>query len=182
MRWVRVVLPLLVVLSLVLTACGTPSPTINLQVRSDAFDNGGFIPTRYTCDGEDISPPLTWSAGPPETQTYLLLVRDPDAPGGTFIHWVLYNIPRERTTLPEAVPPLPQVEGIGMQGTNDFGPDVIGYRGPCPPPGKAHRYYFTVYALNATLSLAPGASARAVRKAMKGHVLTEGTWMGKYKR
>ncbi len=171
-------------LFMLITACAkpTPTPAPTFSFRSTAFDYGQPIPARYTCDGDDLSPPLTWSSPPANVQTYTLLVKDPDAPMGTFVHWVLYDISAERSHLPEGIPPLPTVKDVGVQGVNDFGPNVIGYRGPCPPPGKPHRYFFTLYALNARLNLPPGVRAKEVEQAMKGHILAQGEWMGTYKR
>ncbi len=160
----------------------TPSPAATMTLTSDAFQHGAFIPARYTCDGEDVSPPLSWSRVPEGTRSFVLIVDDPDAPAGTFVHWVLYNIPAERRALPEGVPPALEVPGIGRQGTNDFRDRRIGYRGPCPPPGKPHRYFFKLYALDAELDVVPGASAASVARAMEGHVLGQGVLMGRYGR
>ncbi len=151
-------------------------------LRSPAFENGGRIPRRYTCDGEDVSPPLEWSGAPRGTRGYALVMYDPDAPRGTFIHWVLYNIPASTTRLPEAVPPSPVVEGIGVQGVNDFG--RTGYGGPCPPPGHGvHRYFFALHALDTDdIGLGPGASAEEVVERIRGHVLGYAVLMGTYSR
>lgn len=151
-------------------------------LRSPAFGGGEPIPSRYTCDGGDESPPLRWEGAPEGVKSYALIMYDPDAPLGTFIHWVLYDIPASRTGLPEGVPAKERVEGVGVHGVNDFG--NIGYGGPCPPRGHgAHRYYFALHALNVeSLGLPPGASADRVLDAIKGKVLGYAVLMGRYKR
>ena len=154
----------------------------NISISTDAFQSGGTIPSRYTCDGEDVSPALTWSGVPEGTKSIALIMDDPDAPGRTFVHWVLYNIPANTRKLPEAVPKAQTLNDGSRHGRNDFMKDRIGYRGPCPPPGKPHRYYFRIYALDTELDLPPGASRAEVEKAMKGHVLGSGELMGKYGR
>ncbi len=150
-----------------------------LTVTSPAFESGALIPTRFSCSGADLSPELSWTAGPSGTKTYALIMDDPDAPGGTFVHWVLYNFkghdPSGRVTLPEAA------SGLAAQGQNSFGKS--GYGGPCPPPGKAHHYRFHVYALSRELDgLSSAATADQLRAAFKGSVLGEGTLMGTFKR
>ena len=152
-------------------------------LESPAFRHGERVPVRHTCEGEDVSPKLTWSGAPEGTKSYALIMYDPDAPVGTFIHWVLYDIPANRTELPEAVPRGQQiVEGIGVQGRNDFG--YIGYGGPCPPRGHGtHRYFFALHALSVeSLGLRPGASADEVLAAIKGRVLGYAVLMGTYSR
>jgi hypothetical protein len=160
---------------------------MTLAVSSSAFPHGATIPAVHTCDGRDVSPPLTWSGAPapPAIKTFALICDDPDAPGKTFVHWVLYNLPADASGLPEGVPPvaaLPDEDGRGgaLQGTNDFG--QAGYGGPCPPPGKPHRYFFKLYALDAALDLEPGASKRDLERAMKGHVAAEAQLIGTYGR
>jgi len=150
-----------------------------MNLKSRAFDNGGMIPARYTCDGADVSPSLEWSPGPEGTKSYALICDDPDAPMGTWVHWVIFNLPAGITELPEDVPHEKKLPSGGLQGVNDF--RKIGYGGPCPP-GGTHRYFFRVYALDTTLPLGPGATRDQVLKAMKGHGLVEGQLMGKYKR
>jgi Raf kinase inhibitor-like YbhB/YbcL family protein len=139
-----------------------------IHVASPAFSEGGQIPRRYTCDGEDISPPLSWSGVPEGAKSLALICDDPDAPGKTWVHWVLFSVPA-RETLP----------GGGAQGTNDF--RKIGYGGPCPP-GGTHRYMFRLSALDADVALAPGATRADLDRAMKGRVLAEGILTGKYSR
>jgi Raf kinase inhibitor-like YbhB/YbcL family protein len=151
-----------------------------LQVTSPAFSEGEAIPKKHSCDGEDLSPALAWSGVPEGMKSLALIMDDPDAPAGTFVHWVLYNIPPDLASLPEGVAKTESVPGIGTQGLTGFG--RTGYGGPCPPRGPAHRYYFKVYALDTTLSLKARASKADVEKAMSGHVLAQGQLMGKYSR
>ena len=148
-------------------------------LSSTAFKDNGYIPRKYTCDGEDISPPLSWSGAPPETKSYVLIVYDPDAPKGTFYHWLLYNIPAELSSLPEGVPKDPETE-YGLQGVNDFG--TLGYGGPCPPTGSAHRYVFVLLALNTKLDLSPGATIDELLEAVSGHVIAYAKLTGIYGR
>ena len=151
-----------------------------LQIASAAFNADGTIPQRYTCDGEDLSPPLFWSEPPPGTQSFALICDDPDAPAGTWDHWVLFNIPATTRSVPEGVPADPVVKGAGMHGSNSW--ERLGYGGPCPPEGGAHRYYFRLYALDANLDLEPGAGKEDVDKAMRGHILAQGQLMARYGR
>jgi Raf kinase inhibitor-like YbhB/YbcL family protein len=150
-----------------------------LHVTSSAFVEGDPIPAKYTCQGEDLSPPLSWEGLPDGTQSIALICDDPDAPGGTWVHWVLYDL-LPVTELSEGIAPTELLPGGGTQGTNDF--RRIGYGGPCPPPGGAHRYFFKVYALDTALGLDPGASKSDVERAMEGHILAEGRLMGTYQR
>ncbi len=150
-----------------------------LDVTSSAFGRGGAIPARYTCDGPDISPPLTWGPVPDATQSLALIAEDPDAPSGTFAHWVIYNIPPNTRRLPEDVPNRRSLPSGALQGTNGAG--SIGYTGPCPP-GGTHRYFFEVYALDTELDLGAGATREEVVGAMEGHVLAEGRLLGTYQR
>lgn len=150
--------------------------TMSLQVHSSAFELGGTIPARHTCSGDNVSPPLDWSGAPAATRAFALVVDDPDAPAGTWVHWTVWNLPATATGLPEGVKP----DAAGMlQGTNDF--KKPGYGGPCPPRGHgAHRYFFRLYALDQPLPLSAGATRAEVDLAMRGHVLAEATWMGKF--
>ncbi len=152
---------------------------MTIQVTSTAFAEGELIPPDYTADGPNISPPLQWQGAPEAAVSIALINDDPDAPVGTWAHWVLYNLPGDTTSLPENIPPDETLDNGGVHGTTDFG--RIGYGGPAPPSGT-HRYYFKIYALDSMLDLAPGATKAQVEKAMKGHVLAEGQLMGKYKR
>lgn len=152
---------------------------MQIGVKSSAFEEGGMIPKKYTCDGADVSPPLTWTSIPDGTKSIALICDDPDAPMGTWVHWVLFNLPADVKELPENVPSQERLENGGMQGTNDFG--NIGYGGPCPP-GGTHRYYFKVYALDRELGIEAGITKKDLLRAMGGHVLAEGQLMGKYGR
>lgn len=151
-----------------------------LSVSSSAFQEAGSIPVKYTCDGQDMSPPLAWGEPPQKTKAFALIVDDPDAPGGAFTHWVLFNLPAASRGLPEAMPAQKQLETGALQGKNDFG--RIGYGGPCPPRGPAHRYRFTIYVLDSPLNLLAGASRKQVLDAMKGHILVQGQLTGSYRR
>ena len=148
-------------------------------LQSSAFQNGGSIPKKFTCEAADVSPELTWSGAPEKTQSFALIADDPDAPMGTWVHWVIYDLPPNTSKLPEGVPKQEQAAN-GAQGKNSSG--KIGYGGPCPPPGKPHRYFFKLYALDSKLSLKPGARKPEVEAAMKGHVLAQAELMGKYGR
>jgi len=152
--------------------------TINLT--SPAFAEGGIVPQRHTCDGEDVSPALEWGEPPAGTVTFALICDDPDAPVGTWVHWVIYNIPDTLRGLPEAVPDTQQLESGALQGRNDF--RRIGYGGPCPPPGKPHRYIFKLYALDAPTELPAGAAKAELLRAIEGHILAEGQLIGSYGR
>ncbi|MCD6254837.1 MAG: YbhB/YbcL family Raf kinase inhibitor-like protein [Deltaproteobacteria bacterium] len=152
---------------------------MEIKVKSEAFEEGGMIPKKYTCDGEDASPPLSWTGVPEGTEALALICDDPDAPVGTWVHWVIFNIPPDTTGLSENIPPERVLESGARQGRNDFG--NIGYGGPCPPRGT-HRYYFKLYALDKKVDLEPGATKDELLKAMEGHVLAEGKLMGRYKR
>jgi len=150
-----------------------------MKLTSAAFDREGLIPSRYTCDGSNVSPALSFEEVPAGTASLALICDDPDAPFGTWVHWVYYDLPGTTAGLPEDVPleksPLPG----GTQGANDFG--QIGYGGPCPP-GGTHRYFFKLYALDAMLDLPPGASKGQLLGRMKGHILAEAELMGSYGR
>ena len=153
---------------------------MSFKVSTTAFQPEGDIPSKYTCTGPDVSPALTWSDPPAGTQSFTLIADDPDAPVGTWVHWVAYDLPASTRQLPEGVPKTGAVPGGGVQGLNDFG--KTGYGGPCPPPGKAHRYYFKLYALDSKLDLKPGATKKAVEQAMQGHILAQAEVMGRFKR
>jgi Raf kinase inhibitor-like YbhB/YbcL family protein len=149
-------------------------------MTSPAFSEGEFIPPKHTCDGSDVSPALAWAGIPPETKSIALICDDPDAPGGTWVHWVLFNLPATSRGLPEGVPAQRTLTHGGHQGMNDF--HKIGYGGPCPPPGTPHRYYFKLYALASVLKLEPGATKAQLVEAMKGLILAEGGLMGRHRR
>lgn len=153
---------------------------MTLELTSPAFEDGETIPSKFSCDGIDVSPRLEWSSVPEGTKSLALICDDPDAPMGTWVHWVLYGLPADTTSLPEGVPADEAIEDVALQGKNDF--KRIGYGGPCPPPGKPHRYFFKLYALDTELDLKPGAKKKDLEKAMKGHVLAQGQLMGRYQR
>jgi hypothetical protein len=141
-------------------------PDATLAMTSSAFDPAANIPPEHSCDGQDISPPLAWLEPPAGTQSLVLIVDDPEAPAGTWTHWVLFDIPATVRSLPQAVPSSSTVEGAGTNGSNSW--DRLGYGGPCPPRGPTHRYYFTLYTLDTTLGLDAGAGKAAVEQAMAG--------------
>ena len=152
----------------------------SLSLRSTAFKDGGKIPKKYTCDGEDVSPPLSWSGAPYGTKSYVIIMEDPDAPGGTFTHWVLYDLPAGLTNLSEGVEKKSDLKEGPKQGVNDFG--RVGYGGPCPP-GGTHRYIFTLYALDiAGLDLKGKATREEVLNTARGHVISKTNLIGTYSR
>ena len=152
----------------------------SFAVISTAFPNGAEVPRRHTCDGADLSPAFAWHGAPDRTQSLALIADDPDAPGGTWTHWLLWNIPAKATLLPEDQPKIESLDNGARQGSNDF--RRIGYGGPCPPPGKPHRYFFKFYALDARLDLKAGASRADLEHALKPHVLAQAQWIGTYGR
>jgi Raf kinase inhibitor-like YbhB/YbcL family protein len=156
------------------------SKTSPLSLTSTGFTEGSSLPARYTCDGANVSPPLRWSNLPQGTKSLALICDDPDAPGGVWVHWVLYNLPATTTELAEGFSAEAKLPGEAKQGTNDF--KRSGYGGPCPPPGAPHRYLFHLYALDTALSLQGGATKQDLLRAMEGHLLAEGQLMGKYQR
>ncbi len=153
---------------------------MKLQVSSKSFSAGADIPKKYSCDGQNISPQLAWENLPEGTRSMAVLLEDPDAPGGIFTHWVMYDLPVGMDSVAEGVPVVGEIPGGGLQGLNDFG--KLGYGGPCPPPGRVHRYIFRVFALDQPLGLPSRASKGSVQQAMHGHVLAEGELMGKFRR
>lgn len=152
---------------------------MEIKITSSAFAEGGMIPSKYTCDGANVSPPLQWDAVPEGTKSIALISDDPDAPMGTWVHWVLFNLPAQTRELPENVPPDETLPNGAKQGITDFG--RVGYGGPCPPSGT-HRYFFKIYALDTELQIDTGAGKHGLLKAMEGHILGQGQLMGKYKR
>jgi len=150
---------------------------MSLQLTSEAFAPEGPIPAQYTCTGSDISPALTWGEPPAGTQSFALIMDDPDAPVGTWVHWVLFNIPASSRGLPEAVPSGGTLSDGSLHGKNSGGNP--GYNGPCPPSGT-HRYFFKLYALDEMLGLSSGADKGELLKAMEGHTLTQGELMGTF--
>jgi hypothetical protein len=153
---------------------------MSIELTSTAFQNGTTIPKQYTGDGADQSPPLHWSEPRSGTKSIAVICDDPDAPRGTWVHWVLFNLPAQTRELEPAVPTTKALGNGAKQGTNDFG--NIGYGGPAPPKGKPHRYFFKLYALDVSLELPPDATKAQVVDAMKGHILAEGQLMGTYQR
>ena len=151
-----------------------------LQVSSTDFSSGSTIPKQFTCDGADISPALAWNEPPAGTQSFSLIADDPDAPAGTWVHWVMFDLPGNARSLPQSVEKKEQLENGARQGRNDFG--KIGYGGPCPPRGKPHRYFFKLYALDTKLNLRAGATKQDVERAQQGHVLAQGEYQGRYAR
>ncbi len=154
--------------------------SMSIQITSTAFPEGEPIPSRYTCDAEDKSPLLRWTDLPKGTRSIALVCDDPDAPGGNWVHWILFGLPPQITELPEGVPTMGDLPSGARQGKNSFG--KIGYGGPCPPKGSAHRYFFNLYALDIEITLEAGATKKELLKAMEGHVLAGGHLMGTYQR
>ena len=147
---------------------------MTIQITSTAFSEGDKIPPLHTCDDQNVSPPLAWTGVPTDTVSLALIMDDPDAPSGTWVHWVLYNLPADTASLKQGA------TGVGVDGKNDFG--KLGYGGPCPPRGSTHRYYIKLYALDVQLDLKAGATKAQVETAMRGHILAQGQLMGKYGR
>jgi Raf kinase inhibitor-like YbhB/YbcL family protein len=154
--------------------------SMTLVLKSTAFAPGTEIPKKHSCEAADVSPALEWSGSPARTVSFALIMDDPDAPAGTWVHWVLWNLPASAHELPEAVAKQDQLGDGTRQGRNSS--RKIGYNGPCPPPGKPHRYFFRLYALDEKLDLAAGASSSDLQEAMKGHVVGQAEYMGTYRR
>lgn len=154
-------------------------PEMDIKLTSSAFEDGGMIPPKYTCDSQDISPPLSWDNVPEKTESIAIICDDPDAPMGTWVHWVLFNLPAEKRELAENVPEDETLPDDTRQGITDFG--STGYGGPCPPSGT-HRYFFKIYALDIPIDIVSIADKETLLEAMAGHILAEGQLMGKYKR
>jgi Raf kinase inhibitor-like YbhB/YbcL family protein len=186
-------LPIIVLLASGLCYCSTETGNTNsggkkmalelktsLELVSSAFSDGMPIPVKYTADGQDISPPLKWTAGPATTKGYCLICDDPDAPSGTWVHWVVYNIPPHVLELPEGLPKDPNLQEGIRQGITSFG--STGYGGPAPPKGKQHHYYFKLYALDSVIDLKPAATEAQLVKAIQGRVIAEAKLMGTYQR
>ncbi len=152
---------------------------MTIKVTSSAFKEGGMIPAKYTCDGQNISPPIKWEQVPKDTKSFALISDDPDAPIGVWVHWVMWNIPAEVNELAEGIPAVKELQNGSKQGITDF--QQHGYGGPCPP-GGTHRYYFKIYALDAMLDLPDKTTKKDLVAAMKYHILAEGSLMGKYQR
>jgi len=148
-----------------------PALAFALEIKSDAFKDGGRMPSQYACDERDISPPLAWSDVPAGTKSFALICDDPDAPSKSWSHWVVFNIPPDKTGLPENFPKVGISDDGTNQGINDFG--KVGYGGPCPPPDGPHRYFFKLYALDTTLMLDENSTKDAVQEAINGHIIAE---------
>jgi Raf kinase inhibitor-like YbhB/YbcL family protein len=164
-------------------SCSTRPPQtvpLTLQLTSPDFSAGADIPKQFTCEGNDSSPALQWKEPPPGAQSFALIVDDPDAPVGMWVHWVLFDLPPTLRSLPQNFPKTEQAPDGTRQGTNDF--KKIGYNGPCPPPGNPHRYFFKLYALNTKLNLKSGATKKDLERAMQGHALARGEYIGRYSR
>jgi Raf kinase inhibitor-like YbhB/YbcL family protein len=153
---------------------------MSFTISSTAFTNGGDIPKKFTCDGADVSPPLSWTDAPAKTGAFAIIADDPDAPAGIWTHWLIYDLPANRTELEENVIKADRLPNGSHQGRNDF--RKLGYGGPCPPAGTPHRYVFKIYALDSKLNLAPGSTKQELEQAMQGHVLAKGELIGKYGR
>lgn len=150
-----------------------------MKIASAAFPDGGDIPIKYTCDGDDVSPPIRWGDVPKGAKTVALVCDDPDAPKKDFVHWVLFNVPETTTELREHVPPQRELPDGSRQGKNDFG--KVGYGGPCPPSGT-HRYHFTLYAVDTTLDVAPSSTREVLMAALGPHVVETARLTGRYTR
>lgn len=157
----------------------TQTEAMQIPITSPAFEDGGMIPQQYTCYGDNISPPLSWGSVPEGTKSIALIVDDPDAPRGTFVHWVLYDLPADVQDLPEDLPRDKEFPVGGKQGINST--NELGYYGPCPPSGT-HRYFFKIYALDTMTNLPAGETKDRLLDAMEGHVLAKGQMMGRYKK
>lgn len=158
-----------------------PGTPMTMSLSSPGFSDGSSIPREYSCDGDDVSPELSWSGAPEGTESIALICEDPDAPRGIFAHWVLFNIPASIDSLRQEVAVTADIGGDAREGINDFGNP--GYGGPCPPPGKPHRYVFRLFALdNAVLEQSGAVDRAALLNAVKGHILAEARLVGTYRR
>jgi Raf kinase inhibitor-like YbhB/YbcL family protein len=159
--------------------CYSQKQKMELIIESPVFKEGEIIPSKYTCDGENISPPLSWKNAPAETKSFALLIDDPDAPAGDWVHWIIYNIPAAIHELKEGASSKKLLPKEAIEGITDF--RKTGYGGPCPPSG-IHRYFFKLYALSTALQLPAGVTKKQLLEAMKGHIISEAALIGKYKR
>jgi len=173
-------LMIFIVFCLVIQTVAFGGEDMTITIKSSAFEPHGRIPSKYTCDGEDLSPPLDWSGVPARARSLVLICDDPDAPMGTWVHWVLYNVPASTSALDEGVLSDALLSNGAIHGMTDF--RRLGYGGPCPPAGTTHRYFFKIYALDTVLALEPGLSKGDIEKAMDGHILASGELVGIYKR
>jgi Raf kinase inhibitor-like YbhB/YbcL family protein len=170
----------LILLSLLAAGRAGKAGKDRMQLTSTAFTEGEAIPAKYTCDATNVSPPLKWSGVPAGAKSLVMIADDPDAPVGVWVHWVLYDLPPTTTELAEAMPKSQYLPNGAKQGLNDF--RHLGYGGPCPPPGKPHRYFFKLYALDVSLDLNPGLTKKEIEHAMERHILAQGQLMGTYQR
>lgn len=150
------------------------------NISTPAYENGANIPVEHTCEGDDISPPVRWDGEPKGTAYFALIMEDPDAPGGTFTHWIVYNLPPDCHELEKIIPVERHLENNAIQGKNDFG--NIGFNGPCPPKGEEHRYFFRIFALKKKLPPESIDSGEQFYQAMNGLILDKAEYMGKYYR
>jgi Raf kinase inhibitor-like YbhB/YbcL family protein len=157
-----------------------PGAPVSFQLSSSAFSPNESIPKKFTCDGNNVSPQLSWTGSPHTVQSFALVMDDPDAPAGTWVHWILYNLPLDSWELTENVPPREQLPNGARQARNSF--NQIGYGGPCPPPGKPHRYFFKLYALDIKLRLRPNPTKADVERAMQTHIVAQAELIGLYSR
>jgi Raf kinase inhibitor-like YbhB/YbcL family protein len=167
------------VLAMGVAVGGAEEAKMQFTLSSPSFQNNQPMPAKHSCEGMDVSPALNWDGVPANAKGFALICDDPDAPGGTWVHWVIYGIPAGTTELPENVAKTDSANGA-KQGVNDFG--RVGYGGPCPPPGRVHHYHFRLYALDAELNLAPRVSRRQLESAMKGHIVAQTELVGTYQR
>ena len=179
-RMVRMRLTACTLMLMAALAAGQGVRKMAFAISSTTFPNGEEIPRKFTCDGADVSPEFSWTDPPAGTKSFAVITDDPDAPGGNWNHWVLFDLPATTTSLAEGVAKMDEIPGGGRQGRNDF--RKIGYNGPCPPPGKPHRYFFKLYALDKMLGLKPGSNKQELEQAMENHVLGKVDWMGTYRR
>ena len=173
----------LMLAGLIVLSLGLPTNLLaqsQLTLTSPVISPAATIAAEFACTGADRSPELAWSGAPKSTMTLAVVVDDPDAPGGTFFHWVAYNIPASRTSLPAGIPQSAEIPGGGKQGMNSFG--HLGYNGPCPPPGKTHHYRFHLYALDSELNVGDNADAPAIQSAIKGHLVGDAELVGTFQR
>jgi Raf kinase inhibitor-like YbhB/YbcL family protein len=169
---------LALILNPLLAAAVRGKAVSEFQLKSPTFSNGGAIPPKFTCDGPDVSPELSWNDPPEGTKAFALIMDDPDAPGATWVHWVLYDLQPSVRGLPESVPKTKDLQIGARQGVNDF--RRVGYGGPCPPRGASHRYSFRLYALDRLTQLLAGASKGNLERAMKGHILAQSELIGRF--
>lgn len=153
---------------------------MSMRLNSPAFERGERIPTQYTCEGRNISPPLVWHEVPEDAQSLALIVEDPDASNGTWSHWIIYNLPTTKTEIREEFPEGEPIGGTGAQGRNDFG--NVRYEGPCPPLGSSHRYFFRLFALDEELDVTAGVTRQQLMDRMQGHIIETSEYMGTFSR